>query len=55
MVNFLGWVDYFIFLPMALRWCALGARAPLKISFERFTKEIKFEIMCCQAKRECET
>ena len=27
--NFLGWVDYFIFLPMMLRWCASCARAPL--------------------------
>ena len=28
--NFLGWVDYFIFLPMVLCWLALRARAPLK-------------------------
>ena len=27
--NFLGWVDYFIFLPMVLRWRASRARAPL--------------------------
>ena len=30
--NFLGWVGYFIFLPMVLRWRALRARAPLKIT-----------------------
>ena len=28
--NFLGWVDYFIFLPMVLRWHAPRARASLK-------------------------
>ena len=27
--NFLGWVDYFTFLPMVLRWRASRARAPL--------------------------
>ena len=27
--NFLGWVDYFIFLPMVLRWRASRATAPL--------------------------
>ena len=27
--NFLGWVGYFIFLPMVLRWHASRARAPL--------------------------
>ena len=27
--NFLGWVDYFSFLPMVLRWRASRARAPL--------------------------
>ena len=27
---FLGWVDYFIFLPMLLHWRASRARAPLK-------------------------
>ena len=27
--NFLGWVDYFIFLPMVLRWRTSSARAPL--------------------------
>ena len=34
--NFLGWVHYFIFLPMVLRWLAWRARAPLKK--ERFNK-----------------
>ena len=34
--NFLGWVHYFIFLPMVLPWCASRARAPLKK--ERFNK-----------------
>ena len=28
--NFLGWVDYFIFLPVVLRWRASRARAPPK-------------------------
>ena len=27
--NFLGWVDYFIFLPLVLRWRASRTRAPL--------------------------
>ena len=31
--NFLGWVDYFIFLPIVLRWRASRARAPLKSGF----------------------
>ena len=30
--NFLGWVHYFIFLPMVLRWRASRARAPLQIT-----------------------
>ena len=29
--NFRRWVDYFIVLPMVLRWCASRARAPLKV------------------------
>ena len=29
--NFLGWVDYLIFLPMVFRWRASRARAPLII------------------------
>ena len=33
--HFLGWVDYFIFLPMVLRWRASRARAPLKIAIHR--------------------
>ena len=33
--NFLGWVDYFIFLSMVLRWLASRARAPLLIAPKR--------------------
>ena len=29
--KFLEWVDYFISLPMVLRWRASRARAPLKV------------------------
>ena len=41
--NFLGWVDYFIFLLMVLRWHASCARALLKSS-RPFFKDLSFLI-----------
>ena len=40
--NFLGWVDYFILLPMVLRWRASRARAPLSLLFSFNTTSESF-------------
>ena len=44
--NCLGWVDYFIFLPIVLRSRALRARAPLKL---RYPRQCEKELWSLQA------